>query len=87
MIILGLIGGATIGGFWGVPLAVPVMAMIKILSGHFWRTRVLGQSWEEASDALITAPPPGENLFTRIRRSRAAKVLSEPEAEPDVESP
>ena len=88
MIILGLIGGATIGGFWGMLLAVPVMAMIKILSGHFWRTRVLGQSWEEASDALITEHPPGEKLFTRIRRSRQRRSpSSEPRCTgPDVES-
>ncbi|MCB2224338.1 MAG: AI-2E family transporter [Actinobacteria bacterium] len=69
MIILGLIGGATIGGFWGVVLAVPTMAMIKILAGHFWRTRVLGQSWEEASEALIAEPPGAPvSLLARIRR-------------------
>ena len=69
MIILGLIGGAAIGGFWGVVLAVPVMAIIKIVAGHFWRTRVLGQSWEEASEALIVEAPAGETLLDRIRRS------------------
>ncbi len=69
MIILGLIGGATIGGFWGVLLAVPVMAMIKILAGHFWRTRVLGQSWDEASEALIVEHPMQESLFSWRRRS------------------
>jgi predicted PurR-regulated permease PerM len=72
MIILGLIGGAAIGGFWGILLAVPVMAMIKILAGHFWRTRMLGQSWEEASEALISAPPERSPLLTRIRRGRRA---------------
>jgi predicted PurR-regulated permease PerM len=68
MIILGLIGGGTIGGFWGVLLAVPVMAMIKILAGHFWRTRVLGQSWEEASEALIVEHPMQESRFSWRRR-------------------
>jgi predicted PurR-regulated permease PerM len=87
MIILGLIGGATIGGFWGVLLAVPSMAIIKILSGHFWRTRILGQSWEEASDALITERPLGETLFSRIRRATRSKTPSGDSAESDVESP
>ena len=72
MIILGLIGGGTIGGFWGLVLAVPTMAMLKILFGHFWRTRVLGQSWEEASRALITEPHTGETLLTRIRRGSSS---------------
>ena len=46
LIILGLIVGAGLGGFWGLVLTVPVMASVKILVGHFWRTRVLGQSWD-----------------------------------------
>lgn len=82
MIILGLIGGATIGGFWGVLLAVPVMAMIKILAGHFWRTRVLGQSWDEASKALIVEHPMQESRLVWRRRSGAddgdAGDVSEP---------
>ncbi|WKZ83548.1 MAG: AI-2E family transporter [Acidimicrobiia bacterium] len=46
LIILGLILGAALGGFWGVFLAVPVMASTKIVAGHLWRTRVLGEPWE-----------------------------------------
>ncbi|MBU1493050.1 MAG: AI-2E family transporter [Actinobacteria bacterium] len=88
MIILGLIGGAAIGGFWGVVLAVPVMAMVKIVVGHFWRTRVLGQSWQEASAALITENPTGETLLARIRRSSSGdEEAPEPESEADVDSP
>jgi len=89
MIILGLIGGATIGGFWGVLLAVPVMAMIKILVGHFWRTRMLGQSWDEASDALIVHHPMQGSLFTWIRRRDGDDDEDEGAADvpgPDLES-
>lgn len=46
LIILGLILGAALGGFWGVFLAVPVMASTKIVVGHLWRTRVLGEPWQ-----------------------------------------
>ncbi len=53
VVLLVLILGGAVGGVWGVILVVPVTASIKILAGHFWRTRVLGQSWDEARDALI----------------------------------
>lgn len=56
-IILGLVLGASLAGFWGVVLAVPVMASVKIIGGHLWRTRVLGESWADASRALIELPP------------------------------
>lgn len=69
LIILGLIGGGAIGGFWGILLAVPLMAMIKILLGHLWRTRVLGQSWEDADAALVEVQPRPDTLLTRIWRS------------------
>jgi predicted PurR-regulated permease PerM len=86
LIILGLIGGATIGGFWGVLLAVPVMAMIKILFGHLWRTRVLGQSWEAAGEALIEEYPRPDTLLTRMWRSMDDdEADDEPGEEPDGE--
>lgn len=64
-IVLGLVVGAAIGGFWGVLLAVPVMASVKIVAGHYWRTRVLGESWEEASEALIDDDPQPDTVITR----------------------
>lgn len=67
-IVLGLVAGAAMAGFWGVLLTVPVMASVKIVAGHFWRTRVLGQSWEEVTEALIEEHPTGETLLSRIRR-------------------
>lgn len=76
LIILGLIAGAAIGGFWGVLLAVPIMASVKIVVGHFWRTRVLGQSWEEATEALIDDNPTAETFITRLRRG------DEPDGDP-----
>jgi predicted PurR-regulated permease PerM len=67
-IILGLVAGASLGGFWGILLAVPAMAVVKIIAGHLWRTRVLGQSWEEAAEALIDDTPTGELFLLRARR-------------------
>jgi predicted PurR-regulated permease PerM len=67
-IILGLVAGASLGGFWGILLAVPAMAVVKIIAGHLWRTRVLGQSWDEAAEALIDDNPTGELLMPLSRR-------------------
>jgi predicted PurR-regulated permease PerM len=63
VVILVLILGGAIAGLWGVLLAVPVTAGIKIVVGHLWRTRVLGQSWDEAADAMIRH----HDAFERIR--------------------
>ena len=64
-IVLGLVLGAAVGGFWGVLLTVPLMASVKIVAGHYWRTRVLGESWEEASEALIDDDPEPDTVITR----------------------
>ena len=45
-VILALLAGGTLGGFFGLLLAVPVAAALKILVGHLWRTHVLGQPLE-----------------------------------------
>lgn len=68
VVILVLLAGGAIGGVWGLLLAVPSAAAIKILIGHFWRTRVLGQSWEEATEALIEDTKEQETLIGRLRR-------------------
>ncbi|MGH8928868.1 MAG: AI-2E family transporter [Acidimicrobiia bacterium] len=53
VIVLSLIVGGAIAGLLGVVIAVPAAAAIRILVGHAWRTRVLGESWQEATDAMI----------------------------------
>jgi predicted PurR-regulated permease PerM len=68
IILLILLGGG-IGGIWGVLLAVPIAAIVKILVGHLWRTRVLGQSWEDAFEAIVEASQPPETLLEEIRES------------------
>jgi predicted PurR-regulated permease PerM len=41
-VMLALLAGGTLAGFWGVLLGVPTVAVGKILLGHLWATRVLG---------------------------------------------
>ncbi len=69
VIILVILLGGGIGGIWGVLLAVPIAAIIKILAGHLWRTRVLGQSWEDAYAAIVEASQPPETLLEEIRET------------------
>ncbi|MFP4074596.1 MAG: AI-2E family transporter [Actinomycetota bacterium] len=73
-IVLALIIGGALAGILGVLVAIPATAAIRIVVGHFWRTRVLGQSWEEASEAMIEVTPPPER-FARIRRNPAQTRL------------
>ncbi len=84
VVILVLILGGALGGLWGVLLAVPVTASIKIIAGHLWRTRVLGQSWEEASEALI-AEGAAEPLGSRLRRSQPVAERGRPGEPSEVE--
>ena len=42
-VMLSLLAGGAIGGFWGILLAVPAVAVFKLLAAHFWMTRVLGE--------------------------------------------
>lgn len=46
-VMMALLAGGTLGGFFGLLLAVPVAAVLKILVGHLWRTYVLGEPFEE----------------------------------------
>jgi predicted PurR-regulated permease PerM len=80
LIILGLIVGAAIGGFWGLVLTVPVMASVKIIFGHFWRTRVLGQSWEEATAEVFMEPPSAEeSIIGRLRSRDQVRPIDDPD--------
>lgn len=71
VIVLALIVGGALAGLLGVVVAVPLTAAIRILAGHIWRTRVLGQSWAEASEQMIEVTPPPDRIVG-IRRRQAS---------------
>jgi predicted PurR-regulated permease PerM len=48
VVMLALLAGGTLGGFFGLLLAVPAAATLKIVIGHLWRHYVL----EEPLDAI-----------------------------------
>src|SRR3546814_14565827 len=63
VVMLALLADGTLSGFFGLLLAVPATATLKILVGHAWRHFVLGQpldeieaQWERA-DALAGVGP------------------------------
>jgi hypothetical protein len=47
VVMLALLAGGTLGGFFGLLLAVPTTAVLKIIFGHVWRTWVLGEPLDE----------------------------------------
>ncbi|MFA9563679.1 MAG: AI-2E family transporter [Acidimicrobiales bacterium] len=49
-VIMALLAGGTLFGFFGLFLAVPTAAVLKIIASHLWRTYVLGQSFDEIAD-------------------------------------
>ena len=67
VIVLALVIGGSVAGLLGVLVAVPLTAALRIVVGHLWRTRVLGQSWKEAAEAMIEITEPPERL-ARISR-------------------
>lgn len=75
--LLSLLMGGVFAGIWGVLIAVPLIASIKILFGHWWRTRVLDQTWEEASEAMFEGPEP-----SRLVRTAETPTVEEPLSPP-----
>lgn len=75
VIVLALIVGGSLAGLLGVLVAIPATAAIRIIIGHLWRTRLLGQSWEEASEAMIEVTDPPERLARISRRPQSQTRL------------
>lgn len=48
-VVLALLAGGSLGGFFGLLLAVPVAAVLKIIGGHLWRVHVLGEPLPQAA--------------------------------------
>ena len=76
IIVLALVIGGTLAGLLGVVVAVPLTAAIRIVIGHFWRTRVLGETWGEASSHMIEYTEPPERIAgIRRRQTNQARLF------------
>ncbi len=83
VIILALIIGGSVAGLLGVLVAVPVTAALRIIIGHIWRTRVLGETWREASLAMIEyTEPPDRIAGIRRRQPDQSRLFDTQEMSP-----
>ncbi len=73
VIVLALIVGGSLAGLLGVLVAVPLTAAVRIVVGHLWRTRMLGQTWDEASQRMIELTPPPDRIVGIRRRNVAGQ--------------
>lgn len=55
--LLVLVLAGAIAGFWGIVIAVPLTAALKIVSGYWWRTRILDQTPRDAAESMFIEPP------------------------------
>ena len=55
LLVLVLVGA--VAGFWGIVIAVPLTAALKIIVGYWWRTRILDQSPHDAAESMFIEPP------------------------------
>lgn len=75
VIVLALLVGGSLAGLLGVLVAVPVVSMLRIVAGHLWRTRVLGETWAEASDAMIEVTERPDRLRPMRRRDDQQRLF------------
>ena len=57
-VMLALLAGGTLAGFWGVLLGVPAVAVIKLLLSHLWTTRVLHTAPSPYTEPTVGETPP-----------------------------
>jgi predicted PurR-regulated permease PerM len=74
MVMVALLLGGTLFGFFGLLVAVPSAAVLKIVLGHLWRIHVLGQPLPEQEEA-------DEEVEEREGTGVVAKVPTKPEEE------
>jgi predicted PurR-regulated permease PerM len=56
-VMLSIIAGGALAGFWGVLLVVPAVAVAKLILGHLWSTRVLDLDVSPHARAASGRPP------------------------------
>jgi predicted PurR-regulated permease PerM len=84
VIVLALIAGGALAGLLGVLVAVPTVTAVRIVAGHLWRTRVLGESWQEASDAMIEYTERPERMVRRRRQVADQQRLFDTAEHPEI---
>ncbi len=79
-IVVALVVGGTVAGFLGVLTAVPAVGLFRLLGGHFWRTRVLGEDWHQAQESIVTRiRPPLLLRFWKTQNRETSEPAEEEE--------
>ncbi len=89
VVMLALLAGGTLGGFFGLLLAVPTVAVIKIIVGHVWRRFVLEEPLDEVEAIWeIGESVPGDAIVMEPIGSEARDkaVTAELEIEAEAEA-
>jgi hypothetical protein len=76
-VMLSLLAGGTLLGLWGMLLAVPTVAAVKILLLHYWDTQ---SSWPPRAPAV--APVPEDQRAAEREEAHAGAAVREPTGEP-----
>jgi predicted PurR-regulated permease PerM len=82
-VMLSLLAGGALAGFWGVLLAVPTVAVAKLVLGHLWATRVLGA---DVTPYAGTGRGPPSVIVESHDESDAKSTETSPEATPSAPS-
>jgi predicted PurR-regulated permease PerM len=78
VVMLTLLAGGTLGGFFGLLLAVPAAATLKIILGHAWRHFVLDQPLDEIeAEWDRNDAGPGVGPVESLGRDQPAALLPE----------
>jgi predicted PurR-regulated permease PerM len=75
-VMLSLLAGGALAGFWGVLLAVPAVAVGKLVLGHVWATRVLGA--QVSPYATSGGEPPSVVVEPKERADPEAETTTSP---------
>jgi len=84
--LLVLVLAGAVAGFWGIVIAVPLTAALKIIAGYWWRTRILDQNPHDAAESMFIEPPKRKS-WTREMDVITVPAPPTPPASPVPEAP
>ncbi|MDQ5815839.1 MAG: AI-2E family transporter [Actinomycetota bacterium] len=86
-VMLAILAGGAVAGFWGVLLGVPAVAVIKLLLGHVWATRVLGEAVSPVGPRGIALRPDKQDPEAAATPEEKADAAHEEVMTQDPERP
>ncbi len=80
LVMLALLLGGTLGGFFGLLIAVPTAAVLKILLGHLWHIHVLGEALEvHVAETEAQDDAPGDGFVAEVPSDDGVKPAQDVE--------